>query len=71
MKDFEFIDFDRDTLRRYTGTDTDVVVPDCFRKCTYTQPRQNTLIVLLSAYLHNLSTCCRLLQLRVRRAAAG
>ena len=39
MKDFEFIDFDRDTLRRYTGTDTDVVVPDCFRKCTYTQPR--------------------------------
>ncbi len=27
-------------------------------------PQQNTLIVLLSTYLHNLSTCCRLLQLR-------
>ena len=39
MKDFEFNDFDRDTLRRYTGRDTDVIVPDCCRKCTYTQPR--------------------------------
>ena len=31
---------------------------------TRTQPQQNTLIVLFSTYLYNLSTCCRLLQLR-------
>ncbi len=37
----------------------------CFHgRGTHTQPQYNTLIVLLSTYLCNLSTCCRLLQLR-------
>ena len=50
MKDFELNDFDRDTLRRYTGRDTDVIVPDCFRKIGNYAFRDNSCVETIVLY---------------------